>query len=142
VFLKIGSSIFMKYMASEGYEQSQLNLFKYFTKLFGCDLLSVGHPVPKDVSELIKKQSFKTVLKISFSINKKKFESENPNDFGMGIDPLIVNQVSKTNTQTTGYKWGFFFSYLQISIWYNFAQDGSYGAPWIADSKYVYLGIF
>jgi|LGVC01.1.fsa_nt_gb hypothetical protein len=124
------------------YKQSQLDLFKYLVKLFGCDLVSVGHTVPSDLSVLFDKQHFKTALKISFSINEKKLYAEDPNHFGMGIDPLIVNQISRTNPKPIGYKWGMFFSFLQISFWYNFIPDGPYGAPWIADSRYVYLGIF
>lgn len=124
------------------WEQDQLNLFKYFVKLFGCDLRSVEHIVPFDLPEILERKTFKTALKISFAIHKEKLGIGDPNDFGMGIGPLVVNQKSKTNTQPIGYKWSIFFSFIHIFFWYNFIPDGPFGAPWIADSRYIYLGYF
>ena len=124
------------------FEQQQLNLFKYFVKLLGCDLRSVNHQVPKDLSGLLDKNHFRTALKISFAVNEKKLWHEDPNIFGMGIDPLLVKQISETDTRPLGYRWSIFFSFIQIFFWYNFTPDGPYGAPWIADNRYIYLGSF
>lgn len=124
------------------FEDKQRNLFKYFVKLIGCDLRSVGHQVPTDLPQLLRKTSFRTALKISFAVNEKKLGDGDPNRFGMGVNPLMANQISATNPKPIGYKWSIFFSYIQIFFWYNYPLDGQYGANWIADSRYLYLGSF
>jgi hypothetical protein len=124
------------------FEAGQLNLFKYFVKLFGCDLRSVDHPVPEDLPILLGKTQFKTALKITFAVNTRKLGHADTNSFGMGINSLVVNQVSRTDTTPIGYKWSVFFSFINIFFWYNFNPDGPHGRPWIADNRYVYLGSF
>jgi hypothetical protein len=124
------------------FEQKQSYLFKYFVKLFGCDLRSVNHKVPDDLPYLLNKKQFKTALKISFAVNENNLGHSDPNLFGMGIGPLIVHQKSETDSQPLGYIWSIFFSFLHIFFWYNYVPDGPYGAPWIANSRYIYLGSF
>jgi hypothetical protein len=125
------------------FEMRQRDLFKYFVKLFGCDLRSVNHQVPNDLPELLTKKHFRTALKITFAVNEKKLGSGDPNRFGMGINSLIGNQKSATDSKLLGgYRWSIFFSFIQIFFWYNFLPHGPYGAPWIADNRYIYLGSF
>lgn len=103
-----------KNIYGSSFESGQRNLFKYFVKLFGCDLCSVNHTVPEDLPVLLGKTQFKTALKITFAVNERKIDRLDPNSFGMGINPLVANQVSRTNTTPTGYKWSVFFSFINI----------------------------
>jgi len=44
--------------------------WKYFVKSFGCRLVDAGEPVPRDLVELLPRESFRTKLAITFCVNE------------------------------------------------------------------------
>jgi len=122
----------------------QLNLFKYFVKLLGCDLVATGFEVPPDLIDLLGKRQFRTKLVVTFAVNIDKLLLKNPNDAGMGIGSLVGWYPDKEHAHGTpeGYIWEIFFSFLHIYYWYNRPVDGPLGAPWIANNRYIYMGSF
>jgi hypothetical protein len=52
------------------YAEHQNNLFKYFVKSFGCRLVEAGQKVPQDLIDLLPLTTFRTALKITFSVNE------------------------------------------------------------------------
>ena len=65
----------------EDFPKQQLNLYKYFVKIFGCDLSENNFEVPYDLKNLLDKDSFKSRLKITFSINEEIISYLNPTNF-------------------------------------------------------------
>jgi hypothetical protein len=45
-----------------GFAMSQLNLYKYFAKSFGCRLVDAGQTVPREVVRLLGQSTFRTGL--------------------------------------------------------------------------------
>jgi len=100
------------------FTSGQLNLYKYFVKLLGCDLVATGFEVPPDLIDLLGKRQFRTKLVITFAINLDNLLLKNPNDAGMGIGSLIGWYADKehaiTHATPEGYIWEIFFSFLHI----------------------------
>jgi hypothetical protein len=127
----------------KGFEDGQSNLYKYFAKLFACDLVANGMRVPPDVRSLIDLRRFLTKLRVTFAVNEDKLILP-PEDRPTGFDGLITTE---TNLRTRSdpnpsYSWGVFFSFLHIYFWYDWLPVEPLGACWVADSRFVYLGYF
>ncbi len=125
-----------------GFETKQTDLFKYFVKLLGCDLAHSGMPVPEDLKELLSKAHFVTELKISFAVNEDMLLIPGAYNRSAGIGDLLTSQRNLSQKDDPTYRWNTYFSFLHIYYWYLWEPDGPYGAPWIADSRYLYLGSF
>ncbi len=121
----------------ESFPKLQTDLFKYFVKLFGCDLHANGNKVPQDLINLLDKSHFKTGLKISFAINETNYYLNNNI---MGIGTLSTTQENLILKNIDIYKWSTYFSYIQICYWYCTEVNGPFGEPWIADKRFLYLG--
>ncbi len=120
----------------------QTNLFKYFAKIFGCDLCENHFPVPIDVVDLLNKDFFSTRLKISFSINENFINSENPTKVVYGTGWLTTSQANIISKKEINpfYTFEIVLSYLSVNIFYNAFTDVGLGSEWIADKQYVYVG--
>jgi hypothetical protein len=126
----------------DSFQADQLNLFKYFVKLFGCDLIEHGHAVPDDLVQLLNEEHFLTRLKISFAVNEDKLLFPKPTDRPVGIGELHTTVRNIETRDEPKYRWHTYFSFLHVYYWYWMAPDGPYGAPWIADAQYLYLGSY
>jgi hypothetical protein len=116
----------------DSFPKQQTDLFKYFVKLFGCDLYKNGRDVPFDLIELLDKENFQTALQISFTIDESKIEEEH---YSSGIGTLVHSLDSSIK-----YKWDMFFPFIKVIYWYNTEINGPFGDSWIADKRYIYLG--
>ena len=125
-----------QFVYGDDFVTQQTNLFKYFAKCLGCRIDECGRDVPIDLTELLYKEQFNTGLKISFSINEDVALLPNE-DMGLGIHPLYVDK--SIYGDNPAYYCGHSYKWLDINYFYLFAYDNSLGAPWVADSKYVYL---
>lgn len=124
-----------------GWAEDQRNLFKYFVKSFGCRLVEAGQSVPRDLIELLPEVTFRTGLRVTFSINEDVLLlHEEDRDGFIGKSGLIVN-LSKTDPSiTNGYIFQEHVSWFTIHCWYLVEPNGDPGSTWIANSKHVYLG--
>ena len=116
----------------------QRHLFKYFAKSFGCRLDEVGRAVPPDVVELLGKDSFATVLYVTFQVNEDQLLLDEAHQ-GIGTLPLITYKKRSTG-QEVGYQCGNYYRWLTVMYWYNHFPLEPVGAAWIANSKFLYLG--
>jgi hypothetical protein len=123
------------------YAEAQRNLFKYFVKSFGCRLVEAGQNVPQDLIDLLPLATFRTALKITFSVNEDVllFHKQDRDGFigksGVGCwmsktDPSVIN----------GYFYNEHVSWFTVYFWYGSEPEGGLGSAWIANSQYVYLG--
>jgi hypothetical protein len=126
----------------EDFPKQQLNLYKYFVKIFGCDISENNFEVPYDLKDLLDKDFFKSRLKITFSINEKIISSLNPTNFLYGNGSLITTDTNlKTKKEIdTKYRFEINLSYLRVNFFYNTFTDVGVGSEWIADKQYLYLG--
>lgn len=127
----------------DSFEDSQRNLYKYFAKLFGCDLAANRLSVPEDVRALIAPSYFLTKFRVTFAVNEDKLILP-PSDRPTGFDELLTNMENlKTRADPNPwYQWGLFFSFLHIGLWYDCVPAAPVGACWTANSRYIYLGHF
>jgi hypothetical protein len=125
-----------------GFEIEQLNLFKYFVKLLGCHLAYGGWPIPNDLRLLLDQQRFLTRLRITFAVNEDKLLLPGADGRPIGIGDLKTSERNLSHKDDPKYRWHTYFSFLHIFYWYSTDSDGPYGATWIADSRYLYLGSY
>jgi hypothetical protein len=133
----------------DNFADEQRNLYKYFVKSFGCRLAHYGDPIPVDLPKLLYKDRFKTGLRISFSVNEDKLLGPEWLDKMIGNGDLYMGQHSEWwmkllskigKSSIYKYEYSEYFRWLHIFYWYNVPTDGSFGAPWVANSQYIYLG--
>jgi len=126
----------------ESFPVDQLNLFKYFVKLLGCDLREHGYAVPGDLVSLLGQDIFQTGLKVSFAVNEDSLLLSTPSERSAGIGELNTTLRNLDAKDEPKYRWHTYFSFLHVYYWYCWEPDGPFGAPWIADSRYLYLGSY
>jgi hypothetical protein len=124
----------------EQFPVEQSNLFKYFVKILGCDLIDNGYSIPSDLITLLKQKTFHTGLKISFSVNENLLHLVTPSQRPVGIGNLITTRKNIESKNDPAYIFNIYFSFLHVNFWYLTVPDGSLGSPWIADARYLYLG--
>lgn len=123
------------------FETGQRDLYKYFAKSFGCRLIDAGAFVPDDVTELLRKDTFQTGLRINFSANEDVLIfPEEVRDGFLGKGDMLVWLDKNDKTKVNGYEWNEHISWLTISYWYNTYPDGNLGSVWVADNQFIYLG--
>lgn len=125
------------------FEELQRNLFKYFTKSFGCRLVETGYAVPNDVIELLGLNYFQTGLCLTFAINEDTLLiTPNIQDgfIGKGDLTIILNRYDDTDIR--GYLWSEHYSWFTVFYWYKRLPDGDLGSTWIANSQHIYLGSY
>jgi len=125
----------------EGWQTSQLNLYKYFAKSFGCRLIEASHEVPEDVVSLFPKTNFQTALRMTFSVNEDVLllPQRIRNGF-IGKAALIPMARRDAPTEVVGFTWKEYTSWFTVHYWYNEWPDGNLGSTWVADTQHVYLG--
>lgn len=128
-----------KLVYGEDFIDKQTNLFKYFAKCVGCRIADYGKKVPQDIIDLFSKKRFETGLKVSFCINED-IAILPEKDMGLGIHPLYEDKSPFPNIPA--YYCGHSYKWLDMNYFYLFAYDNSLGAPWVADSRYVYIGFY
>lgn len=121
----------------DDFEEKQRNLFKYYAKCFGCRLADAGRDIPKDIIDLLPKKAFQTGLRVTFHVNEDMALLPNE-DQGIGMANLYY--IERNPVENTGYFCGHNFKWLNFNYWYLWLPDGQFGASWIADSQYIYLG--
>jgi hypothetical protein len=119
------------------WERKQRDLFKYFAKCFGCRLDEAGRPVPRDVVDLLHKDSFTTALYVTFQVNEDLLLF--PDGQSVGTEPLFVHKSVSTGDEF-GFQCGNYYRWLTMMYWYQHRPLEPIGARWVADAKHVYLG--
>lgn len=120
------------------WQTKQLNLFKYFAKSFGCQLVSSQRRVPEDVVDLLFKTHFETGFYVTFSINEDHYLLSLDAQY-VGINPLMEWKDRHTN-EPHGYLGGRYYRWLEMHYFYMYSIQEPVGAPWRADSQFIYLG--
>lgn len=123
------------------FENAQRDLYKYFVKSFGCRLHSANISIPPDLISLFQKESFRTGLRINFSVHEDVLIlPKKVRDGFIGKGDLLIWTDENDQTIVNGYTWDENVSWLFVSYWYLRVPDGRLGSPWVADSQFVYLG--
>jgi hypothetical protein len=119
----------------------QLNLYRYFAKLFGCYVSQYGFQVPDDIRVLLDRPYFLTKFRVTFAVNEDVllFGPDFPQ---AGLDPFGTTQrnIDTRCEPDPMYWWGIYFTSIHICFWYNCVSAGPTGAPWTGDSRFIYLG--
>ncbi len=125
------------------FERPQCDLFKYFVKSLGCRLVDAGASVPLDLVTLLPKESFRTALKITFSVNEDiLLMPKRSRTVFIGKGDLIVWKSKSDPLTLNAYTWDEHTSWLMMNYWYARPSDGGLGSTWIANTQFLYLGSF
>ena len=120
------------------WQDKQLKLFKYFAKCFGCRISEAGKEVPRDVIDIINKDTFKTELYVTFMVNEDMLLL--PSDCQpIGTEGLWLWKDKLTGDEI-GFHSGHNYCWLTFMYWYNHFPIEPVGASWIANAKHIYLG--
>mgnify|MGYP000845164944 CR=1 FL=1 len=126
----------------EKFAESQLNLFRYFAKAFGCELSGYSNPpmpVPNDIVELMYKQIFLTRFAVTFSVTEDMTNNEIYDEFKiMGKGSLYYRYNDETNEYS--YKGHNYLLWLNVHFWYSWEPEPLLGSKWIGDKQAVYVG--
>ncbi len=120
------------------FEIGQRHLYKYFMKSFGCRLVEAGLNVPRHLVDLLQKERFQTKLRITFAVNEDKVLLMKDNVRIVGNGELYYTYSPVTREHS--FQFFEYFGFIHIYYWYSCFPDGRLGAPWNADSKFIYLG--
>lgn len=124
----------------------QLELFRYFTKAFGCRIAEVEHTVPEDFRNVLSQSSFVTGLWICVAVNEDIIQSTDTNQPVLKVGHLITNQFVDPANQCTNlpkkYASAHFYKWLIFTYWYGWGPFGPVGGRWCADLEYLHLGSF
>jgi len=126
----------------EQFEVPQTDLYKYFAKSFGCRLVEAGTAVPADIVQLLGQPTFRTRLRITFSVDEDVLTMLPPdvqkNFIGKG--DLVQWADRQNRSQVTGYTFHEHVSWFTTNYWYDSPPDPTSGSTWTANSRVIYLG--
>lgn len=122
------------------WQDKQLNLFRYFAKIFGCYLDMRGIPVPPDVVEIFHKQAFLTKFTVRFLISHDLKLLTAAHSVQLSLDgkpEIYVDGKNNAYVCTHNYKW-----LLMIYDYdaYDPFTDNHTGTPWVGNARCAYLG--
>jgi hypothetical protein len=121
------------------WESSQLELFRYFTKSFGCRIADAARDVPIDMVEIMRNPTFQTALWVCIAVNEDTLADKEFGHLRAGIGNLVSNEgeiVFHKYTSANFYKW------LVFSFWYGWGPFGPVGECWCADREFLRLGSY
>ena len=117
----------------------QLNLFKYFVKSFGCQLIENGEKVPLDLVNFLNGKDKKHKLILAFSIR-----DDIPNNDNSFFKFYQVHNLERLKDTDTGkdvkFIWAETIGWLRISYWHNCMPENYVGSMWVGQSKRIVLG--
>jgi len=122
----------------EDWTTKQRDLFKFFAKSFGCRIDEASRDVPRDIVDLMDKDSFETKLYVTLAVNEGQLLLD-PEYQAIGTQDLI-DYNNRSKGELVGYQCGSHYRWLTIMYWYNYFPLEPVGATWVANSKFLYLG--
>lgn len=120
----------------ENFGEMQLNLFKYFAKVFGCELSdNPEFSIPRDILDIIYYKSFNTGFKVTFSITENIKYEKNLKILGKGEMPFYI--YNNGDYAFSGHN---YINWFNIHYWYLIDPEPLLGSEWIGNKQAIYLG--
>jgi hypothetical protein len=117
----------------------QLDLFRYFTKAFGCRIADAGRLVPADLISVMYQDQFQTALWVCIAINEDVLKLDHEEWKILQLGHLITNDPA---TRFQRYATAYFYKWLVFTYWYGWGPYGAVGERWCADLEYLALGSY
>ena len=121
----------------ENAQRRQLDLFRYFSKAFGCRIADAKQEVPKDVLDVLKHENFQTALWVCFAVDENECKTSRSHKLAIGR--LITNAGNRPFPR---YATSMFRRWLVVSMWYGWGPYGPVGSRWSADVEFLHLGSY
>jgi len=121
------------------WEESQLQLFRYFAKAFGCRIADAGRDVPIDIKKLLFTVPFQTALWVCLAVNEDELRKPEDSQTTLRIGNIITNEPNLTFAK---YATAYWYKWLVVSFWYGWGPYGPVGGKWCADSQFIFLGSY
>lgn len=106
--------------------QEKWNLFKYFVKIFGCDLVDSKCIVPLDLVELLNNKETNIKFYICFSV------------FYDGIGATGIGELLTNDSKTT-FSFSSYFGNLNINYYYGWLPEEQIGNNWQPENNLIKL---
>ncbi len=123
----------------ENWVAKQLELFRYFTKSFGCRIADAGRNVPEDFVDIMNSRNFKTQLYVCIAINEDSLADDVFGSLRASIGNIVIN---KGNVEHEKYAAANFYKWLVFSYWYGWEPFGPTGERWCADREFLCIGSY
>jgi hypothetical protein len=115
-----------------------INLYSYFVKAFGCQLVEHGQHLP-DLSDYLLGKKTKTDLVMTFAV-----------DFGLPTHlpaPMVQihdleGDVEVGAGRHLNYTWAVSVEWLTIIFWYQKLPSPTLGKPWLGTSDQIEMGFY
>jgi hypothetical protein len=124
---------------STNWRESQINLFNYFVKSFGCRIYDAGKSVPTDLVNLFKDQYPDKSFAVCFAVDEAEIIKPRNLQTKLGIGNIVFADGADAEIRFAAagrYRW------LLISYWYNWGPYGPMGEPWHREQQFVCLGSY
>jgi len=127
----------------DDYNLKSIDLFKYFVKIFGCDLSDNNFKVPIDLVNFLNGKSSRVNLAITFSIKDDYSILADPiiTSYGIGSLSTSIKNKDTKNENNPFYLFSVELGYITINYFYNTSYDIGLGSQWSANHRYVYFGL-
>lgn len=119
-------------------KKQQLNLFKYFVKSFGCQLIENNISAPTNLVDFLNGNN-KHNLHLAFSI-RDDIEKNEKSFFEFYQVHNLEKLEDKDTVKILKYMWAETIGWLRISYWYNCIPESFVGSTWQGRSKKIVLG--
>ena len=115
------------------------NLYSYFIKAFGCQLIEKGQEVPQELSDFLIENSNKTNLNITFA----SYEGMDQN----AASPIIQvhsleGDVDNITMTPLNYTWAVSIEWITIIFWYNELPSKALGTPFTGTTDIIKIGSY
>lgn len=123
----------------EEWRESQINLFKYFVKTFGCRIADSDKSVPEDLRNFLNDVYPNYPLAICFAVDEKEILKSEEEQTTLAICNLVHSTGKSAQNRYASaarYRW------LLISYWYNWGPYGPMGEPWHRDQQFLCFGSY
>ena len=125
------------YNYSAAHQQS--NLFKYFVKSFGCQLVEQSLNVPQDLVSVLNGRATNHQLYITFSVRDEI--PKNRESFFKFYEVHDLEGFEDSHTgKNVSFQWAASIGWVQISFWYKCVPKKHLGTIWQGKSKRLFLG--
>ncbi len=111
--------------------ERQQHLFRYFAKVFGCQLYDAGISVPQALTNIFMQEDFGNTYSVSICMNSKKLN-------GLATFDLVRYQNEDGNH--VGYHWAQDNGWFTIVHAYNWRIPLMWGQEWSGKSKKMVVG--
>jgi hypothetical protein len=125
------------------WRRSQLDLYKYFVKAFGCRIYDAYSEVPEDFRLTLNDAQTYDRVAVCFAVNEDELARSESEQQALRIGHVIHNETAHGSPYyPRRYATANYYRWLLISYWYGWGPYGPVGEPWFNERQFLCLGSY